>query len=94
MDMSPLTTPLRCTAREVVTAIVRASALRHGCTSEEAATIRVGTAGGIHPCLASVRAGDGREVLRVDDIKHLDRIARSISDCTFLARAIRRACVK
>lgn len=84
---------IRIPAHRLVETLMRALCLRYGCTQEEAETIRANPAGaGIHPCLASVRAGDGREVYRFDSIQDLDRMVRCEASCRYLAKAVRLSC--
>ena len=83
---------VRIPAYRLVECIVQAMALRYGCTEEEANSIHAGPSGpGLQPCLASVRAGDGREVYRFGSIKELDAMVRCEATCQYIAKAVRIA---
>lgn len=83
---------VRVPAYRLVECLIQAVALRFGCTEEEIKTIHASPAGpGTLPCLASVRAGDGREVYRFGSIKELDAMVQCEATCRYIARAIRIA---
>lgn len=85
---------IRVPSHTLVERLLSSLCLLHGCTQEEVATVRAGPSNGILPALASVRAGDGREVIRLGSIDELFDLIGCKLSCSMLAKSVKRACQK
>ena len=84
--------PLRCSACDAIRAGIKAALLRHGCTPDEAASVTIEPGiRGIHPAAASVKAADGRQLIRLLDLADYDTLASSPVELALLAKAVSRA---
>lgn len=83
--------PARVPAYTLVERLVAGLCLLYGCTADEVETIKAGPSNGILPVLASVRAGDGREVIRLNSITELADLVACQLSCSMLAKSVRRA---
>lgn len=84
--------PMRVPAYAAIERLLEGLCLLNGCTEREVATIQASPGHGILPVLASIRAGDGREVIRLGSIKELMSLMACRISCAMLAKSVTRAC--
>lgn len=83
---------LKCTVQELFALVLGAVLLRYGCSTDQVCAIRVIPGGlcGLHPCLGSAVAPDGRELFRACNSADLDHLMQSPVAGESLAREVRR----
>lgn len=86
-------TPMACSIPQMVTYLIRGALIHRGLPEDDAKRVTLTDATEGHPAIASLRVldryGQEREVIRIEDEAHLNRVVNEANTCDRLVREVR-----